>query len=241
MLASRFPLVYLFHRYALAAAINVVGGAKVPPSLAGDGQQPVSLWPARSQNEAIQLLLNALNPAELETPAALWKALAPEENRGPDAERFASSSGYLFSPQDGARAVAEIVVGGLLDPRRVERLAVLSQEDPTQPSPSSVIAALVSAGFPGSAKTSGQKELQGVVQTEIAERLMVLAVNPVATPETQSAALAGVHQVQAAVKKNPARSSTLDRLEHEINLYLQSPSQNTPRLKPAGAPAGPPV
>ncbi|HEY6183931.1 MAG TPA: zinc-dependent metalloprotease, partial [Terriglobales bacterium] len=36
MLASRFPLVYLFHRYALAAAINTVGSAKVPLSLAGD-------------------------------------------------------------------------------------------------------------------------------------------------------------------------------------------------------------
>jgi hypothetical protein len=246
LLAARFPLVYLFHRYALAAAINVVGSAKVPPSLAGDGQPPVSVWPARSQNEAIQLVLKALNPAKLETPAALWKALAPEENRGYDTERFMSSSGYLFSPQDGARAVAEIVVGGLLDPRRVERLAVLSHQnpahqDPAQPSPASVISALVNAGFPGSAKTPEQRDLQEVVQTEIAERLMILAANPAATPETQSAALAGVHQVQEAVKKSMPRTSTLDRLDHEINLYLQNPSQNTPKLNSAGAPAGPPV
>jgi hypothetical protein len=241
MLASRFPLVYLFHRYALAAAVNVVGSAKVPPSLAGDGQQPVSAWPARSQNEAIQLLMKALNPAELETPERLWKGLAPEENRGEDAERFTSSSGYLFSPQDGARAVAEIVVGGLLDPRRVERLAVISLEDPTQPSPSSLISALVKAGFPGGERTSAQRDLEGVVQTEIAERLMILAVNAAATTETQSAALAGVHQVQAAIKKLAVRTATLDRLNHEITLYLQSPSQNTPKLKPTGAPAGPPV
>jgi hypothetical protein len=147
----------------------------------------------------------------------------------------------LFSPQDGARAVAEIVVGGLLDPRRVERLAVLSHQDPAQPSPPSVISALVNAGFSGGAKTPAQRDLEGVVQTEIAERLMVLAANPAATPETQSAALAGVHQVQAAVKRSAVRSSTLDRLDHEINLYLQNPSQNTPKLKPAGAPAGPPV
>lgn len=241
MLASRFPLVYLFHRYALAAAVNVVGSAKVPPSLAGDGQQPVSVWPARSQNEAIRLLLKALSPAELETPAGLWKGLAPEENRGQDAERFTSSSGYLFSPQDGARAVAEIVVGGLLDPRRVERLAVLSHEDPTQPSPSSVISALVNTGFRGSGRTSAQRDLEGVVQTEIAERLMILAANPAATSEIQSAALTGVHQVQEAVKRSTARTSTLDRLDHEITLYLQDPSENTPKLKPVGAPTGPPV
>jgi hypothetical protein len=129
MLASRFPLVYLFHRYGLAAAINVVGSAKVPLSLAGDGQQPVSVWPADSQHEALRLVLKALDPAELTIPAELWSALAPVENREADGERFNSSAGYLFSPQDGARAVAEIVVGGLLDPQRVERLAVISRQD----------------------------------------------------------------------------------------------------------------
>ena len=66
MLASRLPLVYLFHRYALAAAINVVGSAKMPLSLAGDGQEPVSIWPAESQKEALRLALQALSPAKLE-------------------------------------------------------------------------------------------------------------------------------------------------------------------------------
>jgi len=241
MLASRFPLVYLFHRYALAAAINVVGSAKIPPSLAGDGQTAVSTWPAQSQKEAIQLLVKALDPAELETPPELWKALAPAENRGDDAERFRSTAGYLFSPQDGARAVAEAVVGGLLDPRRVERLAILSHEDASQPSPGSVISALVNAEFPGKAKTSAQRDLEGVVQTEVAERLMILAASPGATPETQAAALAGVHQIQDAVRKSTTRNPTLDRLEREIILFLQNPSQNTPKPRTSGAPAGPPV
>jgi hypothetical protein len=256
MLASRYPLVYLFHRYALAAAINVVGSAKIPPSLAGDGQLPVSVWPAKSQNEAVRLLMKALSPSELETPAELWKALAPAESRGDDSEPFTSSAGYLFTPQDGARAVAEIVVGGLLDPRRVERLAVLSHEDSaredsfhadsaqsdsSQPSPGSVIAAVVKAGFAGAAKTSSQRDLEGVVQTEIAERLMVLAASPAATPEVQAAALAGVHQVQDAVRKSAMRTATFDRLEREILLFLQNPSQNTPKVRISGAPAGPPV
>ena len=59
MFTSRLPLVYLFHRYALGAAINVVGSAKIPLSLAGDGQKPVIIWPAESQKEALQLALGA--------------------------------------------------------------------------------------------------------------------------------------------------------------------------------------
>ena len=234
-LASRFPLVYLFHRYALAAAINVIGGAKLPLSLAGDGQAPVIPWSPESEKKAIGLVLQALAPAKLEVSEKLWKQVAPAENRDADPEQFSSSAGYLFSPQDGARAVADTVVGGLLDARRLQRMLVLSHEDPQQPSPGFVISALVKAGF-----VPGTDDLSGVVQTEIAERLMVLAANSDATPEVQAAALAGVREVQGAIKAG-AKNSALQRLDREILLFLQNPAQNTPKIKPAGAPPGPPV
>jgi hypothetical protein len=245
-LASRFPLVYLFHRYALAAAVNVVGSAIVPNSLAGDGQKPVSVWPAESQKEALHLALQALNSSELTIPPELWKALAPVENRDDDPERFKSSAGYLFSPLDGARAVAEIVVGGLLDPQRMERLVVISHDDRQSPSPHGVISAMVSVAFSDIAKTPAETGLARVIQTEIAERLMILAANFDATAEIQSAALAGVREVQDAIKKDAARNSpatdaVLRRLDHEITLFLQNPQQNTPKLKSSGTPPGPPM
>jgi hypothetical protein len=71
LLTARFPLVYLFHRYALGAAINVVGSAKIPLGLSGDGQAPIILWPAESQKQAVSLVLSALQPAELEVPSKL--------------------------------------------------------------------------------------------------------------------------------------------------------------------------
>jgi Met-zincin/Domain of unknown function (DUF5117) len=241
ILASRFPLVYLFHRYGLAAAINVVGSAKVPLSLAGDGQQPVSVWPVEGQREALRLVLHALDPAELTIPAGLWNALAPVENRDADPERFTSSAGYLFNPQDGARAVAEIVVGGLLDPQRMQRLGVISRQQENSLSPQAVISALVSAGFSGKAETSAQKDVTAVVQTQIAEQLMILATNSNATPEVQAVAWAGIREVQSAVKNSPTKSPALNRIDQEITLFLHNPNQNTPKLKPSGAPAGPPV
>ncbi len=161
MLASRFPLIYMFHRYGLAAAINVVGSAKIPLSVAGDGQSPVSLWPADGQKEALRLVLRALEPAELTIPPGLWSALAPVENRDADPERFTSSAGYLFSPQDGARAISEIVVGGLLDPQRMQRLAVISRQDGNALSPQAVISALVASGFASTAKTPAETRFSG--------------------------------------------------------------------------------
>ncbi len=137
--------------------------------------------------------------------------------------------------------MAEIVVGGLLDPQRMQRLAVISQQDANAPSPSSVVSELVNAGFPENAKTRAERDLAGVVQTQIAERLMVLAANADATPEVQAAALAGLRDVQSAVKNRAGRDPVLQRLDHEITLFFQNPQQNTPKLKPSGAPPGPPV
>jgi hypothetical protein len=241
MLASRLPLVYLFHRYALGAAINVVGSAKVPLSLAGDGQLPVIIWPADSQKEALRLTLQALSPSKLSIPSAVWLGLAPLENRDSDPERFASSAGYLFSPQDGARAVVEIVAGGLLNPKRMQRLAVISRQDPQALSPGSVVSGLVTTAFSNAAKTPAERDLAGVVQSEVTERLMVLAANSDATPEVRAAALAGVREVQSALKKDTARGPVIEQLDHEIVLFLQNPEQNTPKLRPSGAPPGPPV
>jgi hypothetical protein len=163
------------------------------------------------------------------------------ETNDADAERFTSSAGYLFSPQDGARAVAEIVVGGLLNPQRMQRLTVIAREDAQALSADSVVSALVVAAFSDSPKTPAERDLAGVIQSEVAERLMVLAANSDATPEVRALALAGVRQVQSAIKGRVAGNAQAQQIDHEIVLFLQNPEQNTPKLKSSGAPAGPPV
>ena len=245
--ASRFPLIYLFHRYALGAAINVIGSAKIPPSLVGDGQEPVSIWPDARQREALQLVLKALDPAELEIPASLWKLLAPPEPDEEDSERFTSSAGYLFGKEDGARAVADIVCGGLLDPQRMERLQTISHVSAGSLSPSEIIAALVKAAFPPSAQPQSASKpsagalnpLADTVRSQVAEHLMALAADNRATPEVQAAALAGIYNAQKIVHAD--QSSSGRRLDREINLFLTNPHENTPRPRSSGAPLGPPV
>ena len=237
MLASRFPLIYLFHRYALRAALGVVGSAKIPASLNGDGQEPLSIWDAASQREALQLVVKALDPKELAVPSSLWKMLVPPEADRNDPERFSSSAGYLFSPQDGARALSEIVVGGLLDPQRMQRLAVISRQEQGAISPGEIVSALLRAGFQ---RDSGEAaDLNAAVQSQIAERLMLLSSDADATPEVQSIALAGVFEVEKIVHARSDAGSRL--LDHEIELFLDNPKQNMPKLAPSGAPPGPPV
>jgi len=237
---SRFPLIYLFHRYALAAAINVVGSATIPPAIVGDGQQPIAVWPAASQREALQLVLKALDPKELEIATQLWQLLAPPEPDRDDPERFVSSAGYLFSPQDAARAVTEIVAGGLLDPSRMQRLAVISRASPQSLTSTEVITALIRTAFSGAtAGTSERSDIAAAVESQVAERLMLLSADTNATPEVQATALAGVYDVQKVVRAR--QDATAKRLSREIELFLTNPQQNLPKLKPSGAPPGPPI
>ena len=229
-LAARFALVYLFHRYALASAISTVGSAKVPPALAGDGQKVMEVWDPQSQREAIRLCLEALRPEAMEVPPQIWNNLVQHENRDLDPEAYKSSAGYLFSPYDGARSIAEIVFGALLDPERLVRADSIHHFDKDSPSANEIIGSLMKGAFPKQGENSSGGDLQEVVQSQLADQLMVLAMDENATPEIRNEAWTSLPELHAGAA-----------LAARIQLFLHDPKQNVPKLKPSGAPAGPPI
>ena len=235
--ASRYALTYLFHRYGLAAAANVVGSAKIPPALVGDVNKPFEVWSPDQQREALRLLIAALDSKELRIAPEVWSSLSPGENlEAEDKERFQSPAGYVFSPQGAARAIADVVFGGLLEPRRIERLIAIHSEDTKAPDADEIITTLVTGVF----RPDGGDDLERqVIQTDLAERLMDLAADDNATPQTQAAAWSGVMQVQTALKGT--HSANAERLAGEIERFRQDPKNNSPKIKPAGAPEGPPI
>jgi hypothetical protein len=246
-LTSRLPLVYSFHQYGLGSAVNVIGSARIPQAIKGDGQTPITPWPAAAQREALQLVTSQLAPAALDVRPELWKLLAPPVNGSFDTERFRSSADYLFNPADGARFVAEIVVGGLLNPQRIERLLVIQHADAAQLGARDVVSALVNAAFahPATAATAREPvDLAGIVQTELAERLMRLAVDDNATPEAQAIGWFGVDVFEKAMRANQGASPgtlALLRVAREIELFRRDPKNNVPKARPSGAPTGPPI
>jgi hypothetical protein len=121
----------------------------------------------------------------------------------------------------------------------MERLAVIAHESPGAISPEDVVSALLQKGFQSESGQDEGDKLRAVVESQIAERLMVLSSDAAATPEVQSIALGGVFDVQKIVHGRTDASSR--RLDHEIELFLKDPKQNMPKLKPSGVPPGPPV
>jgi len=245
-LAARFALVYLFHRYALAAAINTVGSAKITMGHGPDtdSRRPLEVWDPKSQREALRLCLEALRPDRMEVPSRIWNDLLQHENRGPDPEAYKSSAGYLFSPYDGARSIAEIVFGGLLDPERLARADSIHHFNQAAPSAEEIISTLVKNVFvaaPAGTQNSEPKstDLSDVVQNELADRLMILAVDDNATPEVRAEAWAGVNGIYTREKAHG--SGTAVNMARRIEAFTRDPKQNVPKLKPSGAPPGPPI
>jgi len=235
-LQSRFPLIYLFHRYAIVAATNVIGSAKIPPALAGDKQKPLEVWPQVSQREALHLLAVTLEPKNLKISPELWQWLVPTEDSSRDNERFQSTAGYVFSPQDGARAIAELVVNGLLDPERFERLRAIRTFDKAALSSDEVVGTLLEAAFEQSVSDA---ETQAVLQTALADRLMWLAVNEKATSATQAEAWKGLDNLEDRLKSSTGASGRA--LAAQIKLFRNDPAHTLPKRRTALPPAGPPI
>src|SRR6202030_3006195 len=99
----------------------------------------------------------------------IWNDLVQHENRDLDPEAYKSSAGYLFSPYDGARSIAEIVFGGLLDPERLARADSIHHFNQASPSAEEIISTLVKNIFvaaPAGTQNSQPKstDLSDVVQ-----------------------------------------------------------------------------
>jgi hypothetical protein len=236
-LSARFALIYLFHRYALSSAINVIGSAKIPPALAGDGQRLLEIWDPQSQRRALSLCSEALRPDQLEVPAQIWHSLVQYENRGVDPEAYKSSAGYLFSPYDGARSIAEVVLDGLIDAGRLERLESIHHFEPTSPSTHDVLSIMIQSVF----APNSNNDLSGIVQNELADRLMILAADDSATPEVRAEAWSAVTTLYNQVHGKPGASPMTANIARKIEAFIRDPKQNVPKLKNSGAPAGPPI
>ncbi|MGZ4835526.1 MAG: hypothetical protein ACXVZZ_07805, partial [Terriglobales bacterium] len=130
--------------------------------------------------------------------------------------------------------------GGLLDRARMQRLVTIKTENTSSLGPEEVINELIRASYTAHPANATATGLAGVVQTEVAERLMILAADEQASGEVRALAMRGVRDIQKTIA-GPERDPVRERLKTEIQLFLQNPSQNVPKLKPSGAPTGPPV
>jgi hypothetical protein len=178
--------VYFMHRYQVAAAVKQVGGLEYEYALrgAGDGSAVVVAVDAARQQVALDVLLDALDPAVLDLPERLLQILSPRPaGYGMNREMFRGGARPGFDPVAAAGSAARLVLDGLLDPARGMRLIDQHRRDRSFPGLAGMLARVENRIFPRKAPDRARlRELQRAVQTQWVGGLIRLAT-ATAVPE----------------------------------------------------------
>jgi len=244
-LQQRFSLAYLYHRFAIRAAQQFVGGQFQTNALAGDGQKPVAWVGAEQQKRALRLLAEALRPENLDVPDRVVAALpAAPQGEYPTREQFPSEAGDTFSSLTAARTLAGLIVAPLLDRERAARLTL--DREPGSPTFDGVLHDLVAATWGGGPDASPRMAgLRRVSQRVVLDRMMDLAADDRASPEVRADAIAALSDLRARLATGGSGDSAgrAHRLlaRRDLAEFLDRPETRSARRPAPEPPPGRPI
>jgi Met-zincin/Domain of unknown function (DUF5117) len=220
--------LYLHHRYQTEAAAKSIGGVYFSY---GAGTPPRAV-PAERQREALEAVLETLEPSFLDIPRRIRDLIPPPSYAWGDAntEVFPRRTDPTFDPIAAAMTSADITIAALLDPARAARLA--QQSDFTL---RDVTDALIDIAARSGPITRGTR-------TVLLVRLAGLANDREADPQARAEAFDALRRLSTRLvnvgddAENAHRRATRDDIER----FLARPETwQAPVLPPI--PPGPPI
>lgn len=238
----RFVPVYLHHRYSLDAAIKAVGGMEFRYAVRGDPLEPTRIIPPARQRRALELVLDALDPAELAIPERVLQLMAPRAYGVDTDEWFLGSDAYPAFDQIGAaRMVADMAIGNLLAPRRAARLVAFHARQEESPSVEEVVGRIVERTW----VVPQGNAVRRAVQRVVVDRLIDLAASADATVEARAAAEWGLRRILDIIQNQdlvlPNEEAHRGLTWADIDRFLTRRDDGTRRTEPRAAPPGTPI
>lgn len=238
--------LYLFQRYQVQAASKTLGGLHYTYAMRGDGQEPLRRPSAAEQKEALDALLNTLDPAQLALPQSVLDKLPPRPFTYPATrELFNRYTGLVFDAVSPAAAAADITVSMILQPERAARLIEQHDFDPTLPGLAQVIDRLFDATYGVKPANGYQAEIERAVRRVVLQRLMDLAANA-DMPQVRAIASLELRQLRERLTANARRGDVADRAADlmnadDIRRFLDRPMAPEKMAQPVAPPPGDPI
>jgi hypothetical protein len=222
--------VYLFHRYQVDAVAKTIGGVDFNYGVRGDGAPTPRPADGAAQRRALGALLGTLDPAVLDLPDGLINQLSTGRDgttdHGYEIELFSDPATPVFDIAAAARAAADITLGDLLEPSRLERVADQGARDPAALGLAELLTRTLDAVF-ADAPVSRR---QGQIRREVRARLVVWLAKA-ARDKTASATVAA--DARAALdwlgrRLAQEKTGDLDDLAqaHGLSAMLLNPDQD---------------
>jgi hypothetical protein len=122
-LVRAFTPLYFYHRYQTEAVSKLVGGVDYAYSLPGDANAEANPVGTTVQQQAVEQLLQTIEPAELSIEPRIVQLLVPPSIRTAwSNEEPSGYSGLVFDPLAAVETSAAMTVGAMLHPERAARL-----------------------------------------------------------------------------------------------------------------------
>lgn len=170
--------IYLYHRYQTTAVGRQIGGLDYSYAVSGEGRERAEVVPGDKQRAALEALMLALSPAELDLRDDLIDLLSSAQSGNSDRqtqiELFEGKTDAVFDPSSAAAAATEVVFETLLAPERLNRLVEQERRDPGQLGLVETLDRVAVAVGPGAALSPRQAELRRVARARYAAHLAAL-------------------------------------------------------------------
>ncbi|MEM1128300.1 MAG: zinc-dependent metalloprotease [Bacteroidota bacterium] len=242
--------LYLRHRYQVEAVSKLVGGVSYNYALRG-GTQPV---PERVsgdlQRQAVEALLETIEPDALALPANLRATIPPRAPGYPaNRELFDGRTGLIFDPYAPAEVVSSLVLSLLMHHERAARMVYQADMDASLPSLSDLMTQVSGVVWERSVPRDAHlAELQRLTQTVWTDVLLSTAANEEAAPAVRTRATEHLRALQIWIQENPGGRRDLETVAHrnytfdQIDRYLlrlHSPEDRQASVMvPPGSPIG---
>lgn len=239
VLEDVFVPVYYGHRYQVEATVKWIAGMEYNYATKGD---PIEMrYLSKSeQSEALQALLKTLEAKHLAIPQSLLEIFPPRAyGYGRSRESFKSEVGVAFDPLHAAASSADMTLGFLFHPQRVNRLVQIKALEPDNLGLEELLENITERVFESKTNSSYQKAIQQRVQ----QRLVMQLINAHASSRTNVTSKGLIRNQLLTIDKKlkKLKNATAAELRSQIEQYFKDPTKfkvvTLPSL-PDGSPIG---
>jgi len=249
--ATLVPL-YLHHRYQLEAAVKSIGGLDYNYSVkSGGAPSPAMIQqivPADRQRDALDAVLETIDPSVLVLPERILKLLPPTAFGYDDgnAELFDKRTDPGFDAIGVATIAADIAIQGLLEPHRAARCVEYHARNPINPGFDEVIEALIDHTWREPRPKNGyQAAVLRAVSSLTLTRVEQLAANDNASDEVRSIASDALRNLSRYLERRAggvgADAAQARSAREEIRRFLDRPAAPWKPTEALPAPPGSPI
>lgn len=240
-------VVYYFHRFAIEAAAKYIGGMEHTNALFGDGQVPTAIIDSSCQRETLDLLLDCLEPENLDISEEVLAHLPPPLFGSPkNFDDSTTRAGYAFDQISAARSLAALVLDNTLEGERLARIVAFAVRQSAPITLGEVLDTINSRTWGQPTENQPRRAaLRRVVQRAFLDRILILAADSRVTPEVKSWLHYELQNIQRNIDKDQGADveEQVHRIKarHDIVHFLDNPENWTPQASGKTPPPGAPI